>query len=709
MKKTALLAFLLFTMFYSQAQHLSILDPQGWWRGGTGTIEETKITYEPHGLYMKMDWEITFSARGLYEFTESDTVEVEYFFRLPEGAMVIDSWLWFGDTILKADIIDRWSAREIYEEIVGRRKDPSILFKNSSIDYELRIFPMAAKESRKVKLTILLPTQWNVSNVSAAFPSENLLASEHSPDIEVFTKLSPEWTNPVIKGEENMIPVDDIYDFVIVGSDTTHQIFYREIELEYNQKFTVSSPLKEGPYISIYENNNEHYYQLAFAPLQEMSIGEKQKILFLFDYNQENSGLSQTELLYSFRDNLFSFFNEADSFNILYHDLQLQKVSETWIPGDTLSIRNAMDSLGQEPFVSYSNIATLLAASIEMAAAENDVKIILISNTDKLDDIPSSNQLLSDLMTLADPAVPVFIADFQNRSYSNYYVNGKRYRGNEYFYRNLAKLTGGDYSTAIDGNTFSECLNNVYHSASESGMIDIHTSLANGFCYGRHGLNETDKLFSNLPYLEIGKFNGEFPFEIDISGEYADDIFSNSITIEKADAIASDSVIKQIWIGNEIQELEKSANYASYSVINEIIEKSLANRILSRYTAFLALEPSMQDLLNRNDDDEDNVLDVDELTTTPADIKIYPNPFTDQVNIEVALSEELNRDEIKLEIYDMFGKLIKTFDAGQFEMLSEINIEWDATNENGIRVPNGFYLFVCTTPDGRITKKLGVM
>jgi len=131
MKKSALLAILLLSILFSQAQYLRILDPQNW-RNGQGTIEETKITYEPQGLYMKIDWEITFSARGLNIFSESDTVEVEYRFNLPQGALVIDSWLWFGDTILEGLIMDRWSASQIYENIVNRRRDPSVLYKKES-------------------------------------------------------------------------------------------------------------------------------------------------------------------------------------------------------------------------------------------------------------------------------------------------------------------------------------------------------------------------------------------------------------------------------------------------------------------------------------------------------------------------------------------------------------------------------------------------
>lgn len=63
--------------------------------------------------------------------------------------MIIDSWLWIGDEISKAMILDKWTASSIYENIVKRRKDPSILTKMSDLQYELRIFPMAGNEKEK--------------------------------------------------------------------------------------------------------------------------------------------------------------------------------------------------------------------------------------------------------------------------------------------------------------------------------------------------------------------------------------------------------------------------------------------------------------------------------------------------------------------------------------------------------------------------------
>jgi len=140
---------------------LGVSDPKNWWKYGRGQIQESTITLTPKGIYTEVGMYFTFSTKATAYTSPQDTLEVVYKFDLPEGSIVIDSWLWVNDVIVKADIIDRWTARSIYEGIVKRRQDPSILMKNGSNNYELRVFPMAGNQTRKVKITFLLLNKWN--------------------------------------------------------------------------------------------------------------------------------------------------------------------------------------------------------------------------------------------------------------------------------------------------------------------------------------------------------------------------------------------------------------------------------------------------------------------------------------------------------------------------------------------------------------------
>lgn len=128
---------------------LTVSDPRNSWNLQTGTIEEASLSVKPRGLYLEYGLYLTFSARGTNWYNSSDSLEIVLNFDLPANSMIIDSWLWIGDEISKAMILDKWTASSIYENIVKRRKDPSILTKMSDLQYELRIFPMAGNEKEK--------------------------------------------------------------------------------------------------------------------------------------------------------------------------------------------------------------------------------------------------------------------------------------------------------------------------------------------------------------------------------------------------------------------------------------------------------------------------------------------------------------------------------------------------------------------------------
>jgi hypothetical protein len=179
----------------------------------------------------------------------------------------------------------------------------------------------------------------------------------------------------------------------------------------------------------------------------------------------------------------------------------------------------------------------------------------------------------------------------------------------------------------------------------------------------------------------------------------------------------ADSLTATFWYGKEILEMESTNN--SYSVVNDIIDKSIDQRILSQYTAFLCLEPGMMGELdvvenNRNviDPGMDTggiIISAEEIDDQKFEVKAYPNPFTDVVTIEIQLSGESDYKNLQCEVFDLFGKRIRAFEMDEFDTGSRFNIEWDATDMRGNKVPAGTYIFICTTAQGRISKKLVVM
>ena len=705
--KTNLLFIALFFSLTNLFGHnqLRVGDPRNSWQTYQGTIEEASLTVAPKGLFMEYGLTLTFSSRGTIWTEVKDTLEVTLNFDLPENAMITDSWLWFGDDTIKAVILDRWTASSIYESIVNRRRDPSILFKQLANQYELRIFPMAASETRKVKITYLVPVSWNKTNVTASLPLPILKTSLTLPSkLTVTTWENEQWKNAVITGDESLVftnKTDENY-----GECKTVEI--PSAKFSSNLKIGFDTPLSNGYYFSKFQTGDEGFYQLALSPASFINSTGAKKVAVLVDYDEGNTNMKSLEILNILKEEMQNNLNPVDSFNLIFSNLNILRHGENWAKATHQNIESAFQILNNQ-LSSYSNLAALLANGINFVNENGgDAKILLVSNSNQYSDYKVSNKLIDDLLALMKTKIPIHIADYQALNYWYYYSDQNQYFGNGYFYSNLAKLSTGSYQNLQNGKTESDIFGLAFKYLHGSiNSFDLHTTLENGFCYSRYNLNKDENVaYLNEMILQVGKFKGTFPFEINFSGEYNKEIFSEKIEIADTQA-ENDSIVQKIWAGTFIKNMEK--NYSTNDIVGEIIQESIDNRILSLYTSFLCLEDTSKWCLTCLPDqfkfENDNVLtkanDFGELKDT---VSVYPNPFRDNISIEIQLAESSDLQD--LSVYDLKGSLIYKFDKNLLNAGSKKTITWNGQSQNGENLKSGIYLLVFRTANTSKTIKL---
>jgi Ca-activated chloride channel family protein len=79
-------------------------------------------------------------------------VEGTYVFPLPEGAAVSEFVMWVDGVPVEGKILEADEARQIYEDIVRRRRDPALLEYVGRSAVQARIFPIPPGGSRQVEL-----------------------------------------------------------------------------------------------------------------------------------------------------------------------------------------------------------------------------------------------------------------------------------------------------------------------------------------------------------------------------------------------------------------------------------------------------------------------------------------------------------------------------------------------------------------------------
>jgi Ca-activated chloride channel family protein len=321
-----------------------------------------------------------------------------------------------------------------------------------------------------------------------------------------------------------------------------------------------------------------------------------------------------------------------------------------------------------------------------------------------------ANPLLADVFQRMDPALPIHVADFTNTNATSYYYGGRSYYGNEYFYRNLTQRTYGNFVNIRAASSFSGMLTTVAQTlAGFIDSFDLYTTLENGFCFGRYNLGATGSaIYLNRPILQVGKFNGSFPFVVKAAGVYKQQTFSTSKTIAVNEAALGDSLAEEIWTGNYVMALE--AQPQTNEIIKQILEASLRERVLSRYTAFLALEPSDTVKVCMDCKDESKLISsiVSREKEAPEDslLQAYPNPFNAATTLTVRLPGNVNRENASLKIYNLIGQVVHTFELPLDSGKRAYQFTWDGRNDIGQIVGTGTYFLVLKTPESRKTLKL---
>ncbi len=681
---------------YGQA-YLSVNDPRGWgW--GEGTIEEAVVSIQPKGLYFEYGLYLTISAKGM-GFNHQDTLEAVLDFHLPENSIVTDSWLWVEEDIIRAKVLDKWTASQIYEDIVGRRKDPSILLKTWSNGYNLRIYPMAGDESRKVKLTIQVPALWNSKSVSTSLPLDILRASSFPLNsVAIISRNLTDWKNPkIIQLSERVFEQKNdpiLGDFLRL--DLTNQEIYNFSNLD----FSVDAPFKNGVFLSKYEGIEENYYQLAYLPSMVISNEKRKKVAILVDYDASNSSLNDKSVITNIKTMLLNHFKSTDYFNLIFSNLQINRISENWLKADSNTVDSVFNALPEKVLSTYSNLPALLSNGISFVDTKGyDAELFLISNSDEVGDSEVANSLIHDLMILIKGDLPISVGNFQESNFYWYWIGGRNYKGNEYFNQNISRLTGGNSLQVSYNYGMNQMLSDLIQSiGSVFSTYDLYTTMENGFCYARYDLSSTKgNTFINTPILQIGKYTGDYPFKIQFNG-VIDKVPVSKTHVKNLEEISeADSISESIWAGNYINRFEQDNYNLTNSEIGDIINFSIEKRVLSEYTAFICLEPGLGgEIYYDAVDESDAVIGVEDGAEIQADtlFQAYPNPFNNQTTIKIRLSKSVESSSTTFKIYNILGQVVKSFIPENNSTSNEFEFIWNGMNENNSIVSSGQYFFV---------------
>lgn len=691
-KLITLLLFALPIMVSAQYEYLKVQNVDTWWHSTPLSIDTVVFEVKPRGLYAEVGMYFNFSTRGTTYFYQGDSLEIEMLFKLPETVEITDMWLWVYDSIVKAGMYDIWTANEIYEEIVDRRTDPALLYhyqNYSGLDnwdnyvpdahiyeyYMFKIFPLMTDLPRKAKITYQIPiSELNSNSPSIPLPTNILnLSAEQIQECKIKYFPSQEFGNISLAENSNQ-------NFTQVGN-------YFETTLQFSQTYNNSLTLNfesnntNDFYLGIWQDfvHNEQFYQFQISPQDIFSIPEKdKKAVVLFDFVDALSVMSANTVLTQFKSSLLNNFGANDSINIMFSGIVTNSISNGWIQADSSTISDLFNTIDASYFSPYSNLPTLLIDGINFIKDNGDNgTIVLISSSNSNGSEAQTNTLMSNLVTLiGNSNIAIHVLDLDN-TYTvgeNHNINNNYYRGNRYLYETLCAATGGMYYSLAEETSFNYMLEDVSEMLSDFfTTLSIDVSLEAGNTYSNYMLTENARLnFLQEPLKQTGKYNGSGRFKIIANGQLSSgEVYHNEFLVENQELYLLNDNSRDIWTGQWIREMYNELQ--TVPIITEIVDTSINERVLSNYTAFLALEPGVGPF-PEGENPTSSVVEPE--NPDIASLDNYPNPFSGTTTISYNMPSDVH---VVIEVYDLFGRKVASL-INQEQQAGKYTLDFDATD-----------------------------
>ncbi len=270
--------------------------------------------------YLRVKAEITEGAaethvEQAFRNTTDRPLEATYVFPMPKGAAIKEFAMYIGGKRMAAELLDATKAKQIYQDIVRRAKDPALLEYLGGQIFRVSVFPVPPNDLQKIELDYSQPIDFDSGLRRYVFPLR--IGEKFSTTLKEFSAVAH---------ISSKIPIGSIYSPTHVIStsrkgDNEVTVGCEEDRSSLDRDFVVYYALSEkefGLSLMAHRSGSDGYFMLMLAPknVVEESQIVKKDVSFVMDTSGSMSGekIKQTKAALLF---CLNNLNKGDRFNII--------------------------------------------------------------------------------------------------------------------------------------------------------------------------------------------------------------------------------------------------------------------------------------------------------------------------------------------------------------------------------------------------------
>ena len=505
-------------------------------------------------------------------------IEGTYIFPLPSGASISKFSMFIGGKKVEGEILDKDRARQIYEGIVRRMKDPALLEYIGRGMFRARVYPIPARGEKRIQISY-----------SEILKSEaNLVRYVYPLDTEQFS-LDPIGQVSISIKISSKIPVSNIYS-------PSHKVSVRK-EGEYSARVSFeASNVKPDTNFSLYyslsrdevglsflswEAKEEGYFMLLASPPY---AGRKQKIIeknliFVLDSSGSMSGKKIAQAKEAIRF-VIDHLEKGDRFTLIDFDDGVDVFSQELVLADPENREKALRFVDEIEDSGGTNINDALLKALKMIELEKDRPSYILFLTD-------------GLPTVGVTDVPDILRNIgrANSMNARIFVFGVGYDVNTELLDNLSLNNRGTSVYLNEDDNLEMAVSSYYEKISSPLLSDLRIDYA-GIRVRDTYPNTLPDMFKGSQLVLVGKYIGDGPVMVTLSGKVEKEEKSFVLRSQRLDMSDTYRFLPRLWatrrIGYLLEEIRLHGE--EDELVAEVKKLAVKFGIVTPYTSYLVTE-----------------------------------------------------------------------------------------------------------------------
>jgi Ca-activated chloride channel family protein len=504
-------------------------------------------------------------------------LEGDYIFPLPENAAITDFSLWIDGEKTTGKILDRDKAREIYEQIVRKMRDPGLLEYVGRNMFRARVYPIPGHGETRIELKYAQTLTYDGGLIRYVYPL----------DTERFSPLPIEEVTVSAKLRSS-IPIKTVYS-PSHDVDIRTEKFYAEVgyeardikpENDFLLYYTVSDEDVGLNLLTFRDDDGPGYFLLLLSPGKIETTPLKKDILFLFDTSGSMRGepLEQAKnaLNYCLRG-----LGEEDRFNVVSFATFVEPFNESLVRANKKSIDEAIEFVGGFRARGGTNIHDALVTALRMFGQEKASRpqmIVFLTDGEPTVGETDIKRIIMKLRDMNNTNVRIFVFGVGND------VNIHLLDRISIDHRGVSEYVEPGESIELKVSSF-------YTKVAEPILSNPHIDFGKIHASEVYPVVMPD-LFKGTQLVLLGRYTGHGTSSITLSGDI--DRSKKSFVFEGifSEKDSEYDFIPRIWAMRKIGYLMNEIRFSGEKkeLVDEIVRLSKEYGIMTPYTSFLVLE-----------------------------------------------------------------------------------------------------------------------